>query len=106
MSDGMFSLWDWKGVLGIYVCTVCLLFRSLSFCLAALVGLMMKRNDALDAQTTDWQNCNLYSTVIGMGGDGLWWNSPVSGQWFSNRAFGTATACYQPGDTVGNVTDM
>jgi hypothetical protein len=67
---------------------------------------MMRRNDALDAQTTDWQNCNLYSTVIGIGGDGLWWNNPVSGQWFSNRAFGTAAPCYQPGDTVGDVQDF
>ncbi|PMD33500.1 hypothetical protein L207DRAFT_639597 [Hyaloscypha variabilis F] len=70
------------------------------------LGFMFARNDALDAQGTDWQNCNLYSTTIGVGGEGLWWNSPGSGEWFSDRAFGTAAWCYEPGDTVGNVQDF
>jgi hypothetical protein len=61
--------------------------------------------EALDTQTTDWQNCNFYLTDMGTGGMGMWWNIPVSGEWFSDRFFAASGECYQPGDTVGDTKD-
>ena len=63
-----------------------------------------KRDDALDLQIPDRENCALYSTVIGNAGEGLWWNSPATGEWFSDRVFGAngTVGCYVPGDVVGD----
>jgi hypothetical protein len=54
----------------------------------------------------DCQNCNFYLTEIGAGGMGMWWNIPVSREWFSDRFFAASGGCYQPGDTVGDTKDI
>ncbi len=106
MSERMYELWHGTWVFEFYVCAVSLL-SSLPF--PSPTGPCAddeKRNDALDAQTTDWQNCNLYSIEIGLGGMGLWWNNPISGEWFSDRLFAGGAGCYQPGDVVGDTKDI
>jgi hypothetical protein len=36
----------------------------------------------------------------------MWWNIPVSREWFSDRFFAASGGCYQPGDTVGDTKDI